>query len=400
MENFIFNIPTRAYFGKGSISNLATAIKEFGGTKVLLTYGGGSIKRNGIYDAVLSQLKEGGIDWVELSDIKPNPRIESAEDGIALYRDNQCDFILAVGGGSTLDASKAMAAGIGYKGPIIDLLTGAATVEKCAPLATILTMAGTGSEMDCGGVITTGDDNKKRVIVHPDLYPKFSILDPEYTFTVSMSQSMAGAADILCHLMEQYFTPDYGAEVQDRMNEGLMKAVLENAPKLLQNASDYNARANIMWASSMALSGFQLMLGKVPYKFPIHYIGHELSSLYDMTHGVTLALITPAWMRQTIRLNPDSLPIFGRFARNVFGIDAVDDRVATEEAIIALQEWYQLIGMPMNLKEAGVEEDKLEYLAQKATEIELGCLTCVGKTEALEILKESFCTENERNITH
>jgi len=394
MDNFIFNIPTIAYFGKGQIKILGDAIKAYGGSKVLLAYGGGSIKKNGIYDATLEQLDRAGIACVELSGIQPNPRIESVEEGIKLYRENGCDFILGVGGGSTLDACKAIAAGVKYDGPVSDLFrgeSGLSDISAAAPLATILTMAGTGSEMDMGGVITVGEDHKKKVIMHPLLNPKFSILDPEYTYTVPVNQSMAGVADILCHLMEQYFTPDVNAKVQDRMNEGVMKVVLEDAPKILANPKDYDARATIMWASSMALAGFQLLLGKPMFPFPLHGIGHELSSKYDMTHGVTLALITPAWMRHTISAAPQYLPIFAKFARNVMEVRENDDAEAAETGIRKLEAFYSTIKMPANLREAGVKEEDLDAIAEKAVENgNLGILTSIGKDEALQILRAAF----------
>jgi len=394
MDNFIFNIPTIAYFGKGQIKILGDAIKAYGGSKVLLAYGGGSIKKNGIYDATLEQLDRAGIACVELSGIQPNPRIESVEEGIKLYRENGCDFILGVGGGSTLDACKAIAAGVKYDGPVSDLFrgeSGLSDISAAVPLATILTMAGTGSEMDMGGVITVGEDHKKKVIMHPLLNPKFSILDPEYTYTVPENQSMAGVADILCHLMEQYFTPDVNAKVQDRMNEGVMKVVLEDAPKILANPKDYDARATIMWASSMALAGFQLMLGKPMVPFPLHGIGHELSSKYDMTHGVTLALITPAWMRHTISAAPQYLPIFAKFARNVMEVRENDDAEAAEAGIRKLETFYSTIKMPANLREAGLKEEDLDALAEKAVENgNLGILTSIGKEEALQILRAAF----------
>ncbi|MRR07650.1 MAG: iron-containing alcohol dehydrogenase, partial [Deltaproteobacteria bacterium] len=256
MNNFIYSIPTTTYFGKGQIKVLGENIKAHGGSRVLLAYGVGSIKKNGIYAAVIEQFDKAGLAHMELCGIQPNPRIESVEEGIGLYRENGCDFILAVGGGgSTLDACKAIAAGVKYDDPVGDLFVGESgltDIRAAAPLATILTMAGTGSEMDMGAVITVGEDHKQKVIIHPLLNPRFSILDPEYTFTVPEYHSMAGVADILCHLMEQYFTPDVAAKVQDRMNEGVMKVVLEDAPKILANPEDYDARANIMWASSMA----------------------------------------------------------------------------------------------------------------------------------------------------
>jgi alcohol dehydrogenase YqhD (iron-dependent ADH family) len=394
MDNFIFSIPTTAYFGKGQINILGETIKAHGGSRVLLAYGGGSIKKSGIYDAVVGQFDKAGLAHVELSGIQPNPRIESVEEGIGLYRKNNCDFILAVGGGSTLDACKAIAAGVKYEGPVSDLFvgeSGLSDISAAAPLATILTMAGTGSEMDMGAVITVGEDHKKKVLLHPLVNPRFSILDPEYTFTVPEYHSMAGVADILCHLMEQYFTPDVGAKVQDRMNEGVMKAVLEDAPKILANPEDYDARANIMWASSMALAGFQFLLGKPSPTFPLHGMGHELSSRYDMTHGVTLALLTPAWMRHTMSRAPEYLPIFARFARNVFDVREKDDAKAAEEGVRKLQEFYAAIKMPANLREAGVKEEDLEVIAGKAVENgKLGILTSLGKDEVLQIMRTAF----------
>src|SRR5512133_2383224 len=395
MNNFVYSIPTTAYFGKGQINILGETIKAHSGSKVLLAYGGGSIKQNGIYDTILEQFSKAGLAYVELSGIQPNPRIESVEEGIAIYRNNGCDFILAVGGGSTLDACKAIAAGVKYDGPVIDLFVDesgiSSKITAVAPLATILTMAGTGSELDMGGVITVGTDHKKMVIMHPLLNPKFSILDPEYTYTVPENHSMAGVADILCHLMEQYFTPDVAAKVQDRMNEGVMKVVLEDAPKILANPKDYDARANIMWASSMALAGFQFVLGKPGFAFPLHGMGHELSSMYDMTHGVTLALLTPAWMRHTICTAPQQLSIFAQFARNVMGVSERDDAIAAEAGIKALETFYAAIKMPANLREVGVKEEDLEVMAEKAVENgNLGILTSIGKDEALQIMRAAF----------
>ncbi|HEX8960086.1 MAG TPA: iron-containing alcohol dehydrogenase [Geobacteraceae bacterium] len=394
MNNFIFSIPTTAYFGKGQINILGEAIKAHGGSKILLAYGGGSIKTNGIYDTILEQFGKAGFAHVELSGIQPNPRIESVAEGIELYREHNCDFILAVGGGSTLDACKAIAAGVRYEGPVGDLFvgeSGLSDISAAAPLATILTMAGTGSEMDMGAVITVGADHKKKVLMHPLVNPRFSILDPEYTYTVPEYHSMAGVADILCHLMEQYFTPDAAAKVQERMNEGIMKAVLEDAPKILADPNDYDARATIMWASSMALAGFQLLLGKPMFPFPLHGMGHELSSMYDMTHGVTLALLTPAWMRYTMSAAPEYLPLFARFARNVMEVREEDDAEAAEAGVKKLQEFYSAIKMPANLREAGVKEEDLETIAGKAVENgNLGILTLLGKGEVMQILRAAY----------
>jgi alcohol dehydrogenase YqhD (iron-dependent ADH family) len=391
MENFIFNIPTVAYVGKGQISNLGSSIRQFGGSKVLLAYGGGSIKTNGIYDAVISEFEKNKIEFVEISGIKPNPPIEDVYKGIKLFKENSCDFIVAVGGGSALDAAKAMAAGVKYNGDVFDLISGKIPVSDASPLATVLTMAGTGSEMDMGGVISVGAVHKKYAILHPLLNPKFSILDPEYTFTVNEHHSMAGCSDILSHLMEQYLRPDINCDVSDRMNEGVMKVVIEHAPKIKENPTNYIARANIMWASSMALAGFQFMSGKKFGAFPVHSLGHELSSYNDMTHGITLALITPSWMRFTIKKAPNFLPMFARFARNVFGVIENDDKKAAEMGIEALENFYKVIGMPKNMREAGVKEDKLEYLSAQATEFgDIGTMTSITKNEALEIYKMAW----------
>lgn len=394
MDNFIYSIPTVAYFGKGQINILGQTIKAHGGSKVLLAYGGGSVKKNGIYDAIIEQLGKNDIPHVELGGIRPNPRLESVEQGIKRYRDNDCDFILAVGGGSALDASKAIAAGVMYDGPVTDLFAkerGLSEIAAAAPIATILTMAGTGSEMDMGAVITVGRDHKKEVLMHPLVNPRFSILDPQYTYTVPAYHSMAGVADILCHLMEQYFTPDANAKVQDRMNEGVMKVVLEDAPKILEDPKDYDARANIMWASSMALAGFQFLLGKPMFPYPLHGMGHELSSMYDMTHGVTLALLTPSWMRHTMRNAPEHRPIFARFARNVLDIREQDDARAAEEGVQRLEAFYTAIKMPANLRAAGVKEEDLQVMAEKAVERgNLGILTSIGKEEALQIMRDAF----------
>lgn len=391
MENFIFNIPTVAYVGKGQISNLGLGIKQFGGLKVLLAYGGGSIKTNGIYEAVINEFKKNEIEFVEISGIKPNPPIEDVYEGIKLFKENGCDFIVAVGGGSALDAAKAMAAGVKYDGDVFDLISGKISLNDAAPLATVLTMAGTGSEMDMGGVITVGAVHKKYAIIHPLLNPKFSILDPEYTFTVNEHHSMAGCSDILSHLMEQYLRPDLNCDVSDRMNEGVMKVVIDNAPKIKENPNDYIARANIMWASSMALAGFQFMSGKKFGAFPVHSLGHELSSLYDMTHGITLALITPSWMRFNMKKAPQYIPMFAKFARNVFEVLESDDEKAAIKGIEELEAFYKKIGMPKNMQEAGVEKDKLEYLATQATEFgDIGTMCQITKDEALEIYKMAW----------
>jgi alcohol dehydrogenase YqhD (iron-dependent ADH family) len=393
MENFSFYVPTTIHFGKGQIENLTTSIKQFGGSKVLLAYGGGSIKQNGIYDAVVSELKKGGIAFVDCDGIKPNPPVADVRKGIKLYNENNCDFILAVGGGSTIDAAKAMAAGVCYDGDVMDFMAGGkGEIKVAAPLASILTMAGTGSELDMGGVITGEQNHKKHTIMHPLLYPKFSILDPTYTFSVPEKHSMAGCFDALDHLLECYFVAgSESTDVQNMMNEGVMRSIIKNAPLLIENPENYDARANIMWASSMALAGFQFVLGKKGSNWPMHAMGHELSSLYDMTHGITLALIAPAYLAFTLEKAPEYTWLFANFARNVFGVTEANDEIAAKLGIHKVKQFTLSLKMPENLKEAGVEENKFEYLAEKATEWgEIGTLCKIGKAEALEIYKRAY----------
>lgn len=393
MENFSFYIPTSVSFGKGQIKTLSSSLKQFGGTKVLLAYGGGSIKKNGIYDAVVAELNNAGIPYVDCDGIKPNPPVSDVRKGINLYRENACDFILAVGGGSTIDAVKAMAAGVFYEGDVMDLMSdGVGVIKAAAPLAAILTMAGTGSELDMGGVITGEVNHKKHTIMHPLLYPKFSILDPEYTFSVPEKHSMAGCFDAFDHLLECYFVA--GSEftdVQNMMNEGVMKSIVKNAPLLLQNPENYVARANIMWASSMALASFQFAAGKKGSNWPMHAMGHELSSLYDMTHGVTLALIAPSYLEYTLEKAPEYTWLFASFARNVFGVSEHNDEFAAKLGIQKVKEFTLALNMPKNLKDAGVEDNKLEYLAEKATEWgNIGALCEINKADALKIYRMAF----------
>lgn len=391
MNNFTYYIPTKVCFGKDEISKLSSLLKENNVTKVMVAFGGGSIKKNGIFESIQTELKKEDISLVEFGGIEPNPRIKSVYDGIKTYKENGCDFILAVGGGSTIDAVKAMSAGITYDGDVLELLKDSSKITSAMPFGVILTMAGTGSELDCLSVISVGDEHKKLVIVNQNVFPKFSILDPTYTYTVPKHHSTAGCCDILSHLMEQYFTPNEKTDVQDGMNEGLMKSVIKNSIRILENPTDYDARANIMWASSQALAGYQFALGKSPFRFSMHAIGHELSSMYDITHGVTLALITPSYMRYTLKDNSVATAIFAKFARHVFDVQEPNDLEAAKMGIEKLEHFYALLEMPSSLKNVGVKSEDLEELATNATASgSFGALKTLDKDDVVEILKMSY----------
>lgn len=391
MDNFIYHIPTKVYFGKREICNLGNAISEAGASRVLFVYGEGSIKKNGIYGQVVDELQKENIDFIELPGIRPNPRVESVIEGASLCKENNVDLVLAVGGGSTADAAKAIAAAATYDGNVMDLLKYKVKVSKPLKIGCVMTFAGTGSEMDCGGVISAGEANKKHILVHDSLFPAFSILDPEYTYSVSKEQTAAGVVDVLCHLMEQYLHPAQGTDVQDGMNEGIMKAVVKHGTVVVEEPFNYESRAIIFWASSMALAGFQFRLGKEAFKYPIHYLGHELSSRYDMTHGVSLALLTPAWMRHTLDNASRYIPVFARFARNVFGVDRIEDIRAAHMGIDEIVKFYKKLGLPSCLEEVGVKASDLEFMAEKATESgAVGILSKIDKLEAYDIFKRAF----------
>ncbi len=312
MLNFNYSIPTKIFFGKGQIEVLGREIKKYG-SKVLLTYGGGSIKKNGIYDKATKILKKNGIEFWELGGIEPNPRITSVRDGIKICRENNIDFILAIGGGSTIDCSKAIATGYYYDGDPWDLVIKEAEITKALPIGTILTMAATGSEMNSGAVISNLETNQKLGFGHPSMAPKFSILDPNYTFTVPKNQTAAGVADIMSHTFENYFTMPEGAYLQDRLAEGVLKTCIKYGKKVVEDPENYEARANIMWASSLAINGI-LSYGKDTV-WSVHPMEHELSAYYDITHGVGLAILTPSWMKYV--LDDERLDKFVEYGVNV-----------------------------------------------------------------------------------
>lgn len=365
MQNFVCHIPTRIFFGKNQIEVLGQEVKKYG-SRVLLVYGGGSIKRHDIYDAVTRVLKENGVEFWELAGVEPNPRISTVRRGIQIAREHNIDFILPVGGGSTIDCAKVIAAGFFYNGDPWDLVVRKAKIEKVLPIGAVLTLAATGSEMNSVAVITNKETNEKLGIGHPDMVPKFSILDPTYTFTVPAYQTAAGVADIMSHIFEAYFNHEKGAFVQARLAEALLKTCIKYGPIALERPDDYEARANLMWASSLALNGL-LQFGTGPNKWSVHPMQHELGAYYDITHGVGLAILTPHWMRHI--LDDDNLYKFVQYGVNVWGIDpGKAPHEIAGEAIDRTAEFFKALGIPATLREIGIGEDKLEEMARAAVE--------------------------------
>ena len=380
MKNFNYSIPTKVYFGKGKIKELGNIAKSYG-RKALLVYGGGSIKTNGIYDAAVEKLKESEIQYVELSGVEPNPRITTVEAGVKLCRDNGVDMIIPIGGGSTIDCAKAIAAAVYYEGEPWDIVEDCSKITKALPIISILTLAATGSEMDSFAVISNMDTNEKVGMGHELLKPQASILDPEYTFTVSKYQTAAGTADIMSHIFEAYFTRDKEAFLPDRMAEAMLKTCIKYGPIAMENPKDYEARANLMWTSSLAINGL-ISFGKTG-EWSVHGMEHELSAFYDITHGVGLAILTPHWMRYV--LNEETIDKFVDYGVNVWDIDkSLDKKEIANLAIDKTAQFFKEMGIPMTLREVGINEEKLEIMSQQA--VRFGMEECFVPLKAEDVL--------------
>jgi len=358
MQNFDYQTPTRLIFGKGVVEKLPEVMSVFG-KKILLTYGGGSIKRIGLYDKVKELLAD--FEIIELSGIQPNPKYDpSVLDGVKLCKENDIDVILAVGGGSVLDCSKAIAAGAKYDGDSWDLISYKVQAKAALPIVDIITLAATGSEYDCGGVISRTETNDKIGYMDPHLYPTVSFLDPTYTFTVSKKQTAAGCADAMNHIMEQYFCED-SSILNDGFMEAGLKSLMVNARKCLDNPNDYTARAEMMLTCTYGCNGIYA-LGNSYTGWPCHGMEHALSAYYDITHGEGLAIITPRWMKHI--LSEKTVDRFVRYAVNVFGIDSSLDRFEiAEKAIDETYKFFESINIPMHLKDVGIDESRIDEMA-------------------------------------
>ena len=350
--------PTRLLFGKGVIEKLPDVMSQFG-KKILLTYGGGSIKKLGLYQKVMELLHD--YEIIELSGIQPNPKYDpSVLEGVRLCKEHKVDVILSVGGGSVLDCSKAIAAGACYDGDPWDLISYKVKAKAALPIVDILTLAATGSEYDCGCVISRTETNDKIGYLDPLLYPHTSFLDPTYTFTVSRKQTAAGIADAMNHTIEQYFVAD-STLLNDGICESMLRSLMANGRKCLENPEDYTARAEMMLDCTYGCNGI-LSLGNSFSGWPCHGIEHALSAYYDITHGEGLAIITPRWMKHI--LSAETLPRFVKYGVNVFGIDAsLPQMEIAEKAIEETYKFFESIGIPMHLREVGIDESRIDEMA-------------------------------------
>ena len=364
MNSFVYNIPTKVYFGENQLGNLTKELLKFG-KRVLLAYGGGSIKRIGLYDKVIGELNAAGMEVYELAGIEPNPRIESVRAGVKLCKEHNIDVILAVGGGSTIDAAKFMAAGSCVEHDPWEFFgANAKPIDNALPIVTILTLAATGSEMDTAGVISNLETGDKLGRLAPALLPKVSFLDPTLTYSVNKFQTACGAADIMSHIIEVYFNTQEDLFMLDCFMEGMLKTIVKFAPEALANPENYEARANLMWTSSWAINGF--INGGKRKAWSCHPMEHELSAVYDITHGLGLAILTPRWMDYC--LDESNVDKYVQYGVNVFGIDSSLDKMHIAREIIRLtaEFLFDTLGLQRTFTEVGIKREDFELMARKA----------------------------------
>ncbi len=363
MENFEFESPTHFAFGRGAEKRTGALVRSFGGTKALLHFGGGSVKANGIYDKVVQSLDEAGVEYVPLGGVKPNPREALVREGIDIVRRGKIDFILAVGGGSVVDSAKAIAFGALYDGDFRDFTFGKdckkpPIVTSALPIGVVLTIAAAGSEGSCNCVISLEPDNLKRTITGDRLRPRFAVMNPEFTFTLPPYQTACGLVDIFAHIAERYFTPTRDVRATDELCEALMRTVVGESAAVMRDPSDYSARANIMWAGTLAHNNV-CGVGRAQ-DWSSHGIEHELSALYDCAHGAGLAVVMPAWMEFVM---PTDVARFARFAEKVWGVAPGDSGAMAKEGLARYRAWLKSIGMPTTFAELGAREGDIPRLA-------------------------------------
>jgi alcohol dehydrogenase YqhD (iron-dependent ADH family) len=390
MKDFNYYSPTQVVFGRQSEEAVADLVKKYGGTKVLVHYGGGSAKRSGLLDKMLRLLDEGGVQHVELGGVVPNPLLSMVYKGIELCRKEGVDFILAIGGGSVIDSSKAIAYGVKYDGDVWDFWDGKAVPQAALPIGTVLTIPAAGSELSDSCVITKDDGLLKRGVNSDLCRCRFAIMNPERTFTLPPYQTAAGATDIMMHTMERYFCKYQDMTLTDSLAEALLRTVKDCTIDVLRDPEDYRARAQIMWAGS--LSHNNLMECGLEKDFATHRLEHELSALFGVTHGAGLAAIWPSWARYML---PRHTSRFVQFAVNVMGVenDFTSPEQTAEKGIRAMERFYKEIGMPTTIKELlgrDVTDEEIELMADKCSRgntITVGTLERLGREEMVKIYK-------------
>lgn len=361
MNAFSFYNPVKLIFGKGQLEALKNEVPNYG-KKVLVVYGGGSIKKNGLYDEVMATLNDMGVEIHELSGVEPNPRLSTAKRGIEICKQENIDMLLAVGGGSVIDCTKLIAAGAKYDGDAWDFVTRKATPEEVLPFGTVLTLAATGSEMNAGSVITNEETEEKYGWGSPLTFPKFSILDPTYTKSVPRDHTVYGVVDMMSHMFEQYYHNATNTPVQDQMIEGVLRAVIDTAPKLMEDLESYEHRETILFAGTMGLNNF-LQMG-YNGDWASHNIEHAVSAIYDIPHAGGLAILFPQWMRHNVPVNPAR---FAQMATRVFGVDPSNksEEQIANEGIDRLVEFWTSIGAPSSLKDYDIDDSRFSDIVDK-----------------------------------
>lgn len=386
MVNFEFQNTTKILFGRDT-ENLVGKEAAAYGNKVLLHYGGGSIKATGLYDRVVSSLRKEGLEIIELPGVKPNPRLSLVREGVDICKRQHVDLILAVGGGSVIDSAKAIGLGASYEGDVWDFFTYRSVPEASLPVATVLTIPAAGSESSSGIVITNEDGGYKRACGSVHSYPVFSILNPELAYTLPEYQIACGTTDILAHMIERYFTNVDHVDLTDHLLEGAMRTVIRHAPRLLDDSKDYDTWAEVMWTGAIAHNNL-LDTGRIG-DWASHDIEHELSGKFDIAHGAGLAVIIPAWMRYVYKHDVER---FAQFAVRVWGVemDFKDPERSALEGIRRLEEYLKHMGLAIRLSQVGIGEDSFEEMADKGTESDtrtVGNFVKLGKDDVLNILR-------------
>ncbi len=387
MVNFKYYAPTKVVFGKDTVKQTGALVKESGAKRVLIHYGMGSVVRSGLLETVKKSLDTEGISYELLGGVKPNPRLSLVYKGIELAKSTGVDFVLAVGGGSVIDSAKAIALGIANDFDVWDLYTKGKKAKACSPIGTILTISAAGSEMSNGSVITNEEGWLKRAYGDDIMRPKFSILNPETTYTLPSYQTSCGAVDMMMHTMERYFTTEEPMELTDNLAVALIKTVMANARIALKKPNDYQARSELMWASSLAHNDLTGCGGTGDWA--THDIEHELGGMFDVAHGAGLSAVWSSWARYVYHIKPSR---FAKFAREIFGVDNKDDNEAALAGIHSMELFYRSIGMPASIKEMGIEltDSQIEELAYKGTDGDtktLGNFKKLNKADLMEIFR-------------